>query len=162
VTPTARTLLLLAGLLFALFLLAKTLRPQLLLNPAQREARQRLRALKQRAQDHALSTAERASALRDAASLALQELQRPGLAASLARRAERLHPEDGAALSLLTQALRKQARYGALERVLWKKLATPDASGAPGAQRARDELVRLYEGPLKRPEIAAAIRRWAQ
>lgn len=154
-----RTLLLGAGVLFALFLLLKMLRPRLGRAAVQRDVVDRLSGLRRQATDSALPPAERAAALRSAAGIALDELGRPGLAASYARRADRLDPEQVDTVGLLALALRKQARFGALERLLWRKLA--DASAPAVVQRAREELVGLYEGPLRRPEVAAALRRWS-
>jgi hypothetical protein len=154
-----RMALLGAGVLFALFVLAKLLRPRARRTPAQRAAAERLNALKQEARVAERSASERAALLRSAAGIALDELERPGLAASLARRADRLDPNQAEAVGLLALALRKQARFAALERLLWRKLA--DAPAPAVAQRAREELERLYEGPLKRPEVAAALRRFS-
>ena len=154
-----RSVLLGAGVLFALFLLLKLLRPVARRSPAQREAAERLAALRQQATDPARSPAERAAALRSAAGIALDELGRPGLAASYARRADRLDPEQADTVGLLALALRKQARFAALERLLWRKLG--EASTPSVMQRVREELVGLYDGPLRRPEVAAALRRWS-
>ena len=95
--------------------------------------------------------------MRDAATIALEELARPSLAASYARRAERIDPGDAQAVSLVALTLRRAARYRALERFLWRRLA----EHAPGAGRdsIERELCALYEGPLRRPEIAAGLRR---
>lgn len=158
-TPAMRMALLAAGVLFALFLLAKLLRPRAGRTPAQREAAERLNALKQQAREPERSVHERAALLRTAAGIALDELGRAGLAASLARRADRLDPAHAEGVGLLALALRKQARFAALERMLWRKLA--DAAAPAVVQRAREELERLYDGPLKRPEIAAALRRFS-
>jgi hypothetical protein len=154
-----RMALLAAGVLFALFLLAKLLRPRARRTPAQREALARLNALKQQAREPERSAAERAALLRSAAGIALHQLGRAGLAASLARRADRLDPDEAAGVGLIALALRKQARFAALERLLWRKLA--DAPAPAVVQRAREELQQLYEGPLKRPEVAAALRRFS-
>jgi hypothetical protein len=154
-----RMALLAAGVLFALFLLAKLLRPRARSSPAHREALERLNALKQRAREPERSVEDRAALLRSAAGIALDELDRAGLAASLARRADRLDPTQPDGVGLLALALRKQARFAALERMLWRKLA--DAQAPAVVQRAREELERLYEGPLKRPEVAAALRRFS-
>ena len=157
-TPTMRAVLLGAGVLFALFLLAKMLRPGGRRSPAQREAIARLNALKLQARAPDLPAPERAALLRSAAGLALDQLGSPGLAASFARRADRLDPAQADAVGLLALALRKQARFAALERLLWRKLA--DAPAPAVVQRAREELELLYDGPLKRPEVAAALRRF--
>ena len=155
-------LLLAAGLLFALFVLSKII-PFRVRDGAAQAARKRLAEIKARAADHARPAAERAAALREAATLALEELRRPGLAASLARRAERLEPGSAEGLGLLAAALRRQSRYRALERLLWQRLTGAGAGTLEQRgleQRALDELIKLYEGPLDRPEIATALRRW--
>jgi hypothetical protein len=149
--------LLIAGLLFALFVLSKIL-PLPSRDGAARAARKRLAEIKARAADHTKPASERAAALREAATLALEELRQPGLAASLARRAERVEPGSAEGLGLLATALRRQSRYRALERMLWQRLVA--APPAAIERRALEELVRLYEGSLDRPEIAAALRRW--
>jgi hypothetical protein len=149
--------LLVAGLLFALFVLSKIL-PLPGRNRATAEARKRLSEIKARAADRSRPAAERAAALREAATLALGELRRPGLAASLARRAERVEPGSAEGLGLLATALRRQSRYRALERLLWQRLT--DAPPEALERRALHELIQLYEGALDRPEIAAALRRW--
>jgi hypothetical protein len=158
-TELMRSVLLGAGVLFALFLLLKMLRPATRRSPTQRQAAERLAALKQQATDPARSPAERAATLRSAAGIALDELGRPGLAASYARRADRLDPDQADTVGLLALALRRQARFAALERLLWRKLG--EASAPSVMQRVREELVGLYDGPLRRPEVAAAFRRWS-
>lgn len=150
--------LLIAGLLFLVFLVAKLVVTGRASGPDAREARKRLAAAKRRASDRALASAERAAALRDAAVIALQELHRPNLAASFARRAERLDPGDPQAIVLLSAALRSATRFRALERLLWRRVAdAPEADAS--AARALEELLSLYEGPLKQPEVARALRR---
>jgi len=146
-----------AGLLFVVFMLVKLLRPPVALEEA-RQARRTIAAAKKRARDRALPAAERAAALREAALAALDGLSRPGLAASYARRAERLDPEDALAIGLRADALRRASRYRALERMLWRRLAA-DVPESPALTRAHDELLALYEGPLRRPEIAQALRK---
>ena len=141
-TPAMRMALLAAGVLFALFLLAKLLRPRARSTPAQREAVARLNALKQQAREPNRSVEDRAALLRSAAGIALEELDRAGLAASLARRADRLDPAQADGVGLLALALRKQARFAALERMLWRKLA--DSPAPAVVQRAREELERSH------------------
>jgi len=150
--------LLIAGLVFLLFLLLKLLGPPGTRGQAARAARERIAAAKRRASDGALSAAERAAALREAALIAMEELRRPGLAASYARRAERLDPDAAEGLALLSLTLRGAARYQALERLLWRRLAAAEPRAA-ATERALHELLSLYEGPLRRPEVARALRR---
>jgi hypothetical protein len=159
VSAQAQSLLLLgAGLLFVLFLIAKLVVPARTRGTDAREARRRIAEARRRASDRALGSSERAAALREAAVIALQELRRPNLAASYARRAERLDPRAPDALALLSAALRSAARFRALERLLWRRVAeaTPADSSS---ERALEELMALYDGPLKRPEVARALRR---
>jgi hypothetical protein len=158
-TDAQSLMLLLGGAGFCAYLLLK-----LFVGLGQRdtvfeEARKRMVAAKRRGKDRSLSTVERAAALRDAASLALEGLQRPGLAAAFARRAERLDPGHSEAISLLVLALRRGARYSALERLLWQQLADAQSTATPGYRRTFDELVGLYDGPLHRPDTARALRR---
>jgi hypothetical protein len=61
---------------------------------------------------------------------------------------------------LVALTLRRSARYSALERFLWQRLADLEASDASAFERAFEELVALYEGPLRRPETARALRRF--
>jgi hypothetical protein len=147
-----------AGLAFVAFLLFK-----LLASPGRRSAgaravRERIADAKRRGSDHAASAADRAAALREAAVLALEELELPSLAASYARRAERLDPQNAESVGLLATSLRRAARFVALERLLWRRLSEGEPPST-GYQRALDELIALYAGPLKRPEIAGALRR---
>ena len=70
---------------------------------------------------------------------------------------ERLDPADADAVGLLALSLRKASRFRALERFLWRRLAD-DAPGGAAYERAYSELLALYEGPLRRPEMASALR----
>lgn len=100
---------------------------------------------------------EKASAYRDAARLALEELRRPNLAVSLARRADRLDPDRADGLELLVASMSDSSRMRALERLLWRKLREVE----PGSERHRKifrELLALYQGPLKDPDRAEALR----
>jgi tetratricopeptide (TPR) repeat protein len=100
---------------------------------------------------------EKAEAYRDAARVALSELGRPNLAVSLARRADRLDPDGGEALDLLVASMSDGDRLRALERLLWRKLREVH----PGSERHRKifgELLALYQGPLKDPDRAEALR----
>jgi len=122
-------------------------------------AQRRLLEAKGRAKDHALSNAQRAAAFREAAGAALEGLRRPGLAAALARRADRLEPGNLETVGLMGLALRRGARYAALERFLWKRLAELEDPASQGYHRVFDELLALYEGPLRRHETAQVLRR---
>lgn len=157
---TANPWLVAAGLLFSVFVVVKLLRPRVPRDGRWQQARQRIAEAKLRASDRSAAGPERAAALREAASVALEELKRPGLAASYARRAERLDPASADSVGIVALALRRGARYRALERFLWRKLAEGPQLGAEAAHdRLLTELVALYEGPLGRPEVAAALRR---
>lgn len=160
-TDHARNLaLLLAGAAFVLFILFKRGLPLPLppRTPAAREALRRIAEAKRRAADLQASPAARAGALREAATVALESLRHPGLAAAYARRAERLDPDDPATIGLLASSLRRASRYRALERLLWRKLASAEPE-APGTAATVTELIALYSGPLARPEIAQGLRR---
>ena len=147
-----------AGLAFVAFLLARLLVRPRARGSSGRQARARFAEARRRARDRTLSAAERAAALRDAAVAALDDLARPSLAASYARRAERLYPQNPDAVGLVATALRRASRFGALEKLLWRRLAETDPSSA-GYGRALQELIELYAGPLRRPEIADALGR---
>jgi hypothetical protein len=150
--------LLIAGLLFVVFVVAKLVAPERRGGPQARVARQRIADARRRASDRGLPSAQRAAALREAALVALQDLDRPNLAASYARRADRLDPHDPGAIALLSTALRAATRFRALERLLWRRVADAEPFGET-AERAMQELLSLYDGPLNRPEIARALRR---
>ncbi len=170
--PTSLALVL-VGLLFAAFILLKLYRPAVSRTPQWKEVKRSIAEAKKRARDRSLGPAERAAAWREAAAAALEGLKHPSLAATYARRAERLDPDDEEAVGLLAVSLRRAARYRALERFLWRRLAasgggvadgsSADGEVAPGKRgagydRAFSELLKLYEGPLRRPEIAGALR----
>ncbi|MFI5306902.1 MAG: hypothetical protein ACHQ53_06110 [Polyangiales bacterium] len=150
--------LVVAGLAFIAFLVLRLLVPLGGGNATRHGAGLRLADARRRARAPGTSPVARALALREAAAIALDELQRPGLAASYALRAERLDPEDAQAVGLLAIALRRATRYHALERLLWRRIAKSDA-GAAGHVRALEELIGLYDGPLRRPEVAEGLRR---
>jgi hypothetical protein len=159
---TRSVALVIAGLAFVAFLLGKLLIP---LGsggrPEQRQARQRFLDARRRARDRSLSVSERATALREAAVAALEDLGRPNLAASYARRADRLEPGNADGVGLVASTLRRASRFRALERMLWRRLATDEPSAA-SHQRVVRELIDLYAGPLNRPEVAEALRRLSQ
>jgi hypothetical protein len=152
-------LLLVGGAGFAVFLLLKVL-TALGRDGTFRETRRRVLEAKKRGSDRSLPASQRAAALREAANAALEGLGRPALAAALARRAERLDPSNPDVTSLLALALRRGARYSALERCLWRQLADSGDDTEAKYAKAFDELVALYEGPLQRPETARALRRF--
>jgi hypothetical protein len=100
---------------------------------------------------------EKSAAYRDASRVALDALGRPNLAVSLARRAVRLDPEHKDGLEILVTSMTHGARTRALERLLWRKLREVE----PGSDRHRtifQELLALYQGPLKDPDRAEALR----
>ena len=154
----ARSLLLvLAGVAFVAFVLFKPRLARRARTPAAASARKAIAVAQQRAREASAGPAARAAALREAASLALNELKQPGLAASFARRAEKLDPENTATFGLLASSLRSASRFRALERMLWRRLGSGDPA-AEDYQRALEELIALYGGPLKRTEIAVALQ----
>jgi len=156
---SVRTVVLLcAAAAFVAFILLKRALPLPALRPEARAARARLSEAKRRAASGSASPTERAAALREAATIALDSLRDPGLAAALARRAERFDPENPESFGLLANSLRRASRYRALERMLWRKLTSTTPGGAV-CRASLDELVALYQGPLARPEIAAALGR---
>jgi hypothetical protein len=148
--------LLAAALLFVLFIVAQALLPALV----RRSARARSAAFDAalgRSEEAARPAADRAAALREAATLAVDELRRPHLAVRLLLRAEELAPGHPGTIALVARAMTRARQLRALERWLWKAL---DAHvGAPGEGAALDALLALYEGPLGAPERARAIRR---
>lgn len=155
--PTHRTALLIVGGLFLLYLLLKLRVSFIPGGPELRAARRRVADAKKQARDRTTSTEQRAAAWRDASMAALAELQRPDLAASYALRAERLDPGDRAAVGLLSTSMRRGARLKALEKLLWRRLDSRPV-GSPAHDEAFQQLLSLYEGPLRAPERARALR----
>lgn len=100
----------------------------------------------------------KASLYVESARCALYELERPNLAASLARRAERLDPSSEEPLPLLVEAMMEAGRARALERQLLRRIDRL-AADEPRYRAAFDALLRLYEGPLRLPEKANLLRR---
>jgi hypothetical protein len=158
-TDAQSLILLFGGAVFLAYLVLKLLVGLSERDGDYRHARQRTLAAKRRGSDRSMSNAERAAAFREAASAALEGLGRAGLAAAFARRAERLEPGNPDAVSFLAVALRRTARYSALERFLWRRLADQETTTGPAFERPFEELVALYEGPLRRPETARVLRR---
>ena len=148
--------LLAAALLFALFVVAQGLLPIF----GRRASRATSAAMSQaiaRGSDSTRPAEERAAAFGEAASLALDELGRPRLAARYAAWALREHPADPATIRLAARAMTRARRLRALERLLWRTL---DARTEPSAQEAALEaLSALYEGPLRAPERARVLAR---
>lgn len=157
-TEPTSIVLILGGLSFVLFLLFKLFRPSFYKQAEKQEIRRHILEAKSRARKKGADPKTRAGAWREAAWIALDGLKRPSLAASYARRAERLDPDDEEAIGLLAISLRRATRYRALERFLWRHLANNPEQGV-GFKRAYEELLRLYEGPFRRPEMAKALRR---
>lgn len=158
-TDAQSLVLLLGGAGFLAFLVLKLLVGLSGRGDGFEEAKRRMLEAKRRAGDRSRPASERAASLREAASLALQGMGRPSLAAALARRAERLDPNHPEAVGMVAIALRRGARYSALERLLWQRLADQEPA-APGFDRTFQELVALYDGPLRRPETAKVLRRF--
>ena len=154
--PSHHTALLIAGGVFLLYLLLKSRVSFLPRTAEARAARQRISQAKRRARASGASVAERAAAWREAADAALSDLDRPDLAASYALRAERLDPEDRAAVGLLSRAMRKSTRLRALEKLLWRRLDSHTPK-SPAYEEAFAQLSDLYTGPLRAPERARAL-----
>ncbi|MBX3248198.1 MAG: hypothetical protein KF901_13550 [Myxococcales bacterium] len=154
-SPTVRWAVLAAVVLFVAFLVLKS-RLAFARTPHAVEGRKKLAACRQRAR--AASTAsEKAAAWREAATIALDELERPNLAASFARRAERIEPTSDEGLSLLSRTMRRAQRPQALAKLLWRRLAE-EPLDSPRADRLMAELLSLYDGPLRRPAKAKVLR----
>jgi hypothetical protein len=149
-------LLLIAVGLFVIFLLMRTWLPAHSFPRANRQARRRIGEAKRRATDPSSTPEARARAWQEAAATALDELKRPGLAASYALAAERANPTDPEALSAAVGVLRRADRLRALERFLWNRLAKSEGATY---ERAFVELLALYEGPLRRKQWAHALRK---
>lgn len=152
-----RWALLAAVLFFVAFLVVRS-RIAIFRDPELASARKRLGAAKQRARQAKEDPSARAAAYREAATIALDELGRTGLAASYARRADRAHPEGKHSLQLLARAMSRGQRHRALEKLLWRRLDDTDLE-SERAQAIVEELVRLYEGPLRRRATASVLRR---
>ncbi len=146
-------LLVVAGV-FVAFLVVKS-RIELVRDPAMARARRRLAAAKARARAKSGDPQAQAAAYREAAVVALEELGRPGLAASLARRADAADPDGPDSLRLLARAMRSAERHRALEKLLWQRL---DAGPTEVSPQIWDELLALYDGPLRRPAQARVLR----
>lgn len=156
-SPLARWALILVGVSFVVFMVLKVWAPLRLSSRKTRPARLRIQQAKLRA-TQAQDPATKAEAWREAAVLALEELGDPSLASGYARRAERADPHDIEALDLLARSLRRASRLGALERFLWRRLAAGVDIQGQAYDRAFDELVALYDGPMHRKERAQALR----
>ncbi|MEZ4256074.1 MAG: hypothetical protein R3A78_10265 [Polyangiales bacterium] len=152
---TARWALLGAIVLFVLYLVLKSmfrLRPMV---PRSPEARRRLAEAKARAVAESADPTARAAAWKEAARIAFVDLKRANLAASFAARALSASMDDAEAVELLTKGYRRVRRYRTLEKWLWRCLA----HGAGGAyETAHRELIALYDGPMRRPDWARALR----
>ncbi len=154
----APTLVVLATLL-VLLVVARGLLPLVGLSGPARAARSRIGEALGRGEDASRAASERALAYVEAGREALA-LQDRRSAARFARRAHGLDPAEPDVIALVIEAMWAARRYGALERALWASLDR--ARSEAGFERARRGLVRLYEGPLRRPErgrVLAGLRR---
>jgi len=142
-------------MLFAAFLLLKSRVSLLPRDPAIVEARRRIRAAKKRARKAATDSEARVRAFLDAARIARDELERPRLAASYALRAARVDPDHVTAITMMAECFREAKRYRAAEKFLWRRL---DGPNGPGYDAAFEQLVALYEGPMRKRERAQALR----
>ena len=153
-TEMMRMIGLAAIALFVVFLVANLLLRLPPRDPKKREAHGRWREAMKRAQSTA-SPEEKAAALRDASVIALEGLGRPGLAASCARRAERVQKTPEGALRLVG-ALAASRRYAALERLIWSELETAEGERYDALF---DALLGFYEGVANAPERARVLRK---
>lgn len=110
------------------------------------------------ASDAQRPAAERAAALVEAGRAALGELHKPRLAAHHAEWAHRIAPADPDVVALAIDALTRIRGHARLERLLWVSL---DASEGHARARVLEALADLYDGPMRRPERARALRRLA-
>jgi hypothetical protein len=143
--------------LFLTYMLGKLKLSLASASPEAREAKRQIEDAKRRARQAGRTAKERADAWREAAMIALEQLERPNLAASYARRAERADPDDAAAVRVLSLTMREAGRLRALERLLWRRLAQVPQGAA--FTRTFEELIALYAGPMKRPDRAVVLRR---
>ena len=143
---------------FVAFLIWKVRRSVATQSPRLEGAKARFEAARRRIREAGDDRAALVDALREAALIALDELKRPELAARVARRADALSPESGASVDAVIRAMRAAGRFPALERLLWRKLDAAEP-GTERHDRIFEALVELYDGPLKRPYQAAALRR---
>ncbi|MCB9621723.1 MAG: hypothetical protein H6721_08825 [Sandaracinus sp.] len=156
-SPTMRWALLGVVVLFVVFLGVKS---RLSRDPGTKQAREALARAKKEARE-ANDGPGRARAWREAARIALDELERPGLAAAYARRAERDDPTHDEVIPLLSRTMRSARRHQALTKLLWRRLAE-EPLDSPRADRLMQELVAIYEGPLRRPAQAQVLKAlWA-
>lgn len=144
-----------AAALFVLFAIARAMLPRTP-RAERRKAQAAHSAAVSEGSDEKRSPKERAAALVRAGRLALEELGRPRLAARHAEWAHRLAPTDPEVIRLASAAFPRARRLRALERLLWLS-----AEAEEPTRHALDALIALYEGPMKRPERARALKRWA-
>ncbi len=142
---------------FVLFVLGKARGVLSMRHPSRRDAAKRFREAKKRARKPA-SPEARAEALREAATIALDELEQPRVASSLARRADRLAPDDPASIPAVARAMEAAGRYRALESLLYRRLAEAEP-GDERFERLLDTLLRLYDGPMRKRHQARFIRK---
>lgn len=140
--------------LFVVFLGVKSLLAAR--DPGTKDAREALTRAKKSARE-AQGASQRAEAWREAARVALDELERPGVAAVYARRAERDDPTHEDVLPLLAQTMRSARRHQALSKLLWRRLSE-ERLESERADRLMRELLALYEGPLRRAAQARVLR----
>ncbi len=144
--------------IFVLWIVLKvrlTLPPR---DPSRREPYERWRAVTKRARLARHEPKVRAAALREAAMIALEGLDRPEVAAAQARRADALDPDEPTSIATLVRAMTAAERYAALERQLWLELAKA-GSGSARETALLDALIGLYRDGLHRPERADVLER---
>jgi len=153
--PTRSWILLAALAAFALFIFLNAWWPRSI-SAERKEAWRRLQHAKRRAR-RASDPKDQALMWQQAADAALV-LGQTHQAATFALNAERAAPKDGAVLASVTSILKKTARYAALEHYLWRRLSLSEL-GAEEFDHFFNELVALYEGPMRRVGWAKTLRR---
>jgi hypothetical protein len=142
---------------FALLVIVRGVLPALRKRRETAPARSAISKAVSVASDEKRSPSERARSLVEAGRKALDELEKPRLAAHHAEWAHRLSPSDPEVIALAVDALRAARAHGRLERLLWTSL---DVAADDEVRRcAIDALAALYEGPMRCPERGRALRR---
>ena len=150
-----RWAILVVVVLFVVFMIVKSRIP-LFRDPELVDARRRIRDAKARARAEKGNPKARAAAYREAAEAVL-EVGRTGLASSYARRADKADPEAVGGIALMARAMRAGERHRALEKLLWQRLANVELE-SPRGRRLFEELLALYEGPLRSRAQARVLR----
>ena len=144
--------------IFAVFILIKSRIPLSGRRPEEREARDRLKAIRKQIAKAKGDKRARSELWREAALIALEQLERPYRAALYARRADKLAPDDEENLSVVVRAFRRARRFRALERLLWRRMDQLEGN-TQAQERVLHHIIALYNGPLRRPAQARVIEK---